>query len=340
MRMKALNSKWGYNVPPKEGSCSAELQLRKEIGTVAESRYCANLEASSPEAYSKEKAEEPNQKEIKESYLKATHDETKPSGSIQGADNQRHLRFSDVDRSNLLLARAIIKKHRLKRMSKDETGLWRSNGHSYEPLTREALEAIVYEEILFEVKVGLDSCTAIKRNVAEFIYDEIALMVKERRRKYYFDNSDYERIKGRVVLQNGVYNIAEDMLEDFDTDVPYYYELNATYLECDDRWLETPTFDKVISDACEGDRESVKTILQGLGVLLIPDRIKLIIVLGSASNSGKSVIGRLLEIIIPRSRILHISPAALRGRFALGNAENAVLISGIQGTQIQMDYAE
>ena len=280
---------------------------------------------SSAEVYSKEKAEGPELKEI--SGNNSMYDEPKLPSSLQGSDTSRECRSGNWQESNLMLARKIIKKYRLKRMSKGECGLSYHNGRSYEPLIREVLETMVYDEIPFEVKIGLDSCSAIKRNVIEYIYDEIALMVREENREYYFDNSDYERIRGKVVLKNGVYNIVNDMLEAFDTDSPYYYELDASYLECDGKWLETPTFDKVISDACEGDKESIKTILQGIGALLIPDKLKTIIVLGPASNSGKSVIGGLLEKIIPRSRILHISPAALRGRFALGNAENAVLIS-------------
>ena len=420
MRVKALKPEWGHNIPSNEEPGKAEMQMRKEVEPVVESRYCADKESlgriSSPELDDEEEPaldkltavdmqkmdrlsplewddeeepaldkltaadmrkmdrfsplewddeeepaldkltaadmremdrfsplewddneEEPaldkltaadmqkmNQKDIGGNISKVTSNETKP----QESDNRGQSQLSDLHSPNLLFAREIIRKYRLKRMSKDETGLWRSNGRSYEPLTREDIEAIVYAEIPYEVKIELNSCAAIKRNVTEYIYDEIALMVKEGRREYYFDNSDYELIMGRVVLQNGVYNIKEDLLEDFDPNSPYYYELNAIYLECDDELLETPTFDKVISDACEGDNDTIKTMQQGLGVLLIPDKVKKIIVLGPASNSGKSVIcGRLLETILPKNRIQHISPAALKGKFALGNAENAVLIS-------------
>lgn len=123
-------------------------------------------------------------------------------------------------------------------------------------------------------------------------------------------------------------DIRSGLLEEFDATKPYYYELNANYLEVHVDRLYTPAFDKLISDACGGDRESIQMIMQVFAMLLIPDPCKKFPVVGSASNSGKSVLfGGLLEEILPRERISHVATSELKDKFVLGNAEDMLLIS-------------
>ena len=227
-----------------------------------------------------------------------------------------------------LLARKIIRKYKLKRLSKIGTTVWGYNGKSYAPLDDQKLGELIYSEIPESVKLEVSSCARIKKNVIEFIRDERALAAKEGNRDFYFSREDFKGIMGKVVLQNGVIDIRSGLLEGFDAAKPYYYELSANYLEVHDWRLYTPAFDKLISDACGGDRESIQMIIQVLGMLLIPDPYKKFPVVGPASNSGKSVLfGGLLEEILPRSRFSHVATSELKDKFALGNAEDMLLIS-------------
>ncbi len=234
----------------------------------------------------------------------------------------------DSETGTYLMARKIIRKYRLKRLSKIGTTVWGYNGKSYVPLDDQKLGELIYSEIPEVVKLEVGSCARIKKNVIEFIRDELAQAVREGNRDFYFSREDYKGIMGKVVLQNGVLDIRSGLLEEFDATKPYYYELNANCLEVHDDRLHTPAFDKLISDACGGDRESIQMIVQVFGMLLIPDPCKKFPVVGPASNSGKSVLfGGLLEEILPRTRISHVATSELKDKFALGNAEDMLLIS-------------
>ncbi|MDE7018595.1 MAG: hypothetical protein K2P65_13700, partial [Lachnospiraceae bacterium] len=236
--------------------------------------------------------------------------------------------ISNSEVGTYLMARKIIRKYKLKRLSKIGTTVWGYNGKSYAPLDDQKLGELIYSEIPESVKLEVSSCARLKKNVIEFIRDELAQAVKEGNRDFYFSREDYKGIMGKVVLQNGVLDIRSGLLEGFDAAKPYYYELSADYLEVHDGRLYTPAFDKLISDACGGDRESIQMIIQVLGMLLIPDPCKKFPVVGPASNSGKSVLfGGLLEEIFPRSRISHVATSELKDKFALGNAEDMLLIS-------------
>lgn len=236
--------------------------------------------------------------------------------------------ISDGEMGTYLMAKKIIRKYRLKRLSKIGSTVWGYNGKSYEPLDNQKLGELIYSEIPEAVKLEVSSCARIKKDVIEFIRDELAQAVKQGNRDFYFCREDYKEIMGKVVLQNGVFDIQSGLLEEFDATKPYYYELNAHYLEVHDDWLYTPAFDKLISDACGSDRESIQMIIQVFGMLLIPDPCKKFPVVGPASNSGKSVLfGELIEETLPRGRISHVATSELKDKFALGNAEDILLIS-------------
>lgn len=234
----------------------------------------------------------------------------------------------DGEMSTYLMARKIIRKYGLKRLSKTGTTVWGYNGKSYEPLDDQKLGELIYSEIPEAVKLEVSSCARIKKNVIEFIRDELAQAVKQGNRNFYFSRKDFKGIMGKVVLQNGVFDIRSGLLEGFDATKPYYYELNATYLEVHDDRLYTPAFDKLISDACGGDKESILMTMQVLGRLLLPDPSKKFPVVGPASNSGKSLLfGSFIEEVLPRARISHVATSELKDKFALGNAEDMLLIS-------------
>lgn len=258
---------------------------------------------------------------------KVTLDHKENSDMDESRMNPKRM-IPDGEMSTYLMARKMIRKYGLKRLSKIGTTVWGYNGKSYEPLDDQKLGELIYSEIPEAVKLEVSSCARIKKNVIEFIRDELAQAVKQGNRDFYFSREDYNGIMGKVVLQNGVFDIHSGLLEGFDATKPYYYELNATYLEVHDDRLYTPAFDKLISDACGGDKESIQMIMQVLGMLLLPDPSKKFPVVGPASNSGKSLLFSIfIEEVLPRTRISHVATSELKDKFALGNAEDMLLIS-------------
>ena len=211
--------------------------------------------------------------------------------------------------------------------------MWVFNGKVYEPLPTQRMEDLIYQNLPEDVKISSKSCKNIKKSVAGYIEDECAETVipsaKPRKFAKIFSLDDIREIYGKVPLLNGVYDVQEDKILPFDQTKPYYYILNATFLEdVSDKKLETPFFDKLIGDATGWDEDSMRMICYALGMLMLPNKCKKFIVAGNASNAGKSVLfGRFIDRIFDPARICRVEPDKLGGRFALGSTSDKLLIS-------------
>ena len=244
--------------------------------------------------------------------------------------------YSTMDKSSKLnmfeFAVTILKKYRILYLDKNDNILWVFDGKSYTPLDEKNLQALIYQEIPIEEKSTRDSCKKLKENVAEYIKDECYHSVlNQGHRPYckYFSKDEIQHINGKIVLDNGIYDVTQDKLTEFDPDMPFFYHVHAKFLYgLGEDKLQTPFFDKLLSDATGGDKESIDMIHYVLGMLLLPNKCKKFPVVGPASNSGKSVLfGNFLESLFDGERISKIDPGELGGKFALGNAESKVLIS-------------
>ena len=244
--------------------------------------------------------------------------------------------YSTMDKSSKLntfeFAINILKKYEILRLHENDNILWIFNRKVYTPLSDKDLLALIYQEIPQKEKIERNTCKKIKENVAEYIKDECYHgVINPQNRPYckFFTSKDMQRINGKVVLDNGIYDVKRDQLSDFDSNLPFYYQVHAKYLSnvnTDD--LRTPYFDRLLSDATGGDKESIDMIHYVLGMLLLPNKCKKFPVVGPASNSGKSVLfGNFLESLFDGERVSKIDPGELGGKFALGNAESKVLIS-------------
>ena len=236
--------------------------------------------------------------------------------------------------SNFEFALYILRKHMICRLAEEDSLIWIFDGKSYTPLSDERLEALVYQEIPEEIKREVLSCKTIKKAVAEYIKDECYPDVIQRQklnRKVMvrvFTPQELKSIDNCVVLNNGVFDAKKRKVLGFDSRRPYYFRVHANLLNPTIDSLCTPYFDKLLCDATEGDKDTIRMIHYVLGMLIMPNKCKKFPVVGPASNSGKSVLfGQFLESLFDPSRISRVSSTALAGRFSLGSADDKILIS-------------
>lgn len=229
----------------------------------------------------------------------------------------------------------LLRKYEIRYLAEEDSILWIFNGKVYVPLPREDLEALIYDELPQLLKEELASCKKIKQQIADIIEDECHPEIikkatdSKKFAQHHFKHDDLKKIYNRVPLNNGIYDVKRRKMVPFDSSLPYYYIINAKFIEGKNvNQLNTPYFDKLLSDATEGDEDSINMICYVLGMLLMPNKCKKFPVVGPASNSGKSLLfGQFLDRLIDPKRISRVSSSELANKFSLGNAENKLLIS-------------
>ena len=283
----------------------------------------------SHESYSYENACQVEEKdEITDMMEKKSFDFSKKKETAGETDM-----VTDPERESCLpykVAGRFLHMYTVMRFEEKSQQLWIFSGKCYEPLESNILRKLVYDLLSKSEKESIKSLQDFIGKVVFFIQHEtMGNPVFHTNKKYIFGEKDFEKIKGKVVFQNGIYDLKKRRFfkNSFNKDVPFYYCLNAEFLE-DER--ETSHFDRIISDACGGDADTIQTIKDCLAVLLIPDRLKFIPVAGTASNSGKSLIlGHFLNSLFPANRISNLALGDFTKSFALGNAEQLLLISSL-----------
>ena len=234
------------------------------------------------------------------------------------------------DQSSYYFAKMLMKKYQICHLSENEPILWMFNGKFYTPLPADKLETLIYAEIPDNKKMEIESCKAIKVNVCNYIKDECRLLYTKPENGYRcFSLDDMKRTYGKVVLNNGVYDVVREKLLSWTPEEPFYYGINAEFLETHsyDK-LQTPYFDKILKDATGNDIDSIKMVWYVFGLLLLPNKCKKFAVIGPASNSGKSVVfGQFLDRLMESDRIMRTSTSELGNRFSLGRADDKILIS-------------
>ena len=227
----------------------------------------------------------------------------------------------------------LLEKYHLCHLSEADTLLWVFNEKCYEPLNDEKLGALIYQELPELIKLSSPSCEPKVKNIAEYIKNECHQKIlksnKESRYYHSFKLDDMRKVYGRVVMKNGVYDVAEDKMLKFDASLPYYYQVKAKFLmNTSNDKLDTPYFDKVLRDATGDDKDSIMMIHYALGMLLLPNKCKKFIVAGNASNSGKSLLfGKFLDRLLDPTRISRVDTSKLGSKFSLGGCEDKLLIS-------------
>lgn len=156
---------------------------------------------------------------------------------------------------------------------------------------------------------------------------------KEKDNHSYFDEKDFEEIQYHVVFKNCVYDILSGEKLEFDSNKPYYMEINCNYTEKIFR-KEPEAFSKLIKDAT-GDEVSCDMVKYMIGSLIIQKRQKHFWVMAPAPDSGKSLLGTWITSLFEPNRVFQIDVDKIASRFCLQSAANKVLM-----TSLEMDTAE
>lgn len=235
------------------------------------------------------------------------------------------------DTGAYMYAKKFRKKYCVRRMGLGESHIWIYDGKSYEPLSDDELEYLIYELLNEGDKMSNKSVKGLVKEIKYNVdFKTRGSAIFEIGRKHVFAGEDFKSIYGKVVCDNGIYNVrTREFSTKFSPEYPFYFRVHANYLnDISDEEIKTPCFDKILSDACNNDAESVKTIMDAFGTCLIPDRAKQILVLGTASNSGKSLLfGHFLDSLLSSKRVSHVSLSDISKPFSLGNIEEKVLLS-------------
>lgn len=128
---------------------------------------------------------------------------------------------------------------------------------------------------------------------------------------------------GCVLFEDGFFDIVTSEELDVDYNVVCISQVRAKYRQ---KCTETPVFDEFLALCSDGSSEIKNLILAFLGYCLIPDQGgKCFFVLGTAPNSGKSVLAALLQKLVGDSAVSSISLNDLHNNFALAPLVGKVL---------------
>ena len=106
-----------------------------------------------------------------------------------------------------------------------------------------------------------------------------------------------------VACTNGVFDVKTGKQVTLKSSDYLSFEINAEW-NPKLAFSDTPVFDKFIEDCADGDPSVANLLLKFLAYLLLPKNVcKHIFVLGTAGNSGKSIIGRLISRLITEDAI-------------------------------------
>ncbi len=179
----------------------------------------------------------------------------------------------------------------------------------------------LYEEPLY-VPVGYHYMVEKIRDL--LTYDEKNRMRSSSYQEIYNSLFTYSGIKieqipiypGEVVFENGIFDIRTSEKIESSPDRIYTHQIHARYLP--DSYLPTPVWDQFLESCTGGDQEIKDLILAWLGWCLLPEMEgKCFFVLGPAPDSGKSVLGDLLQNLVGVDMVSNVPLQDLKKEFAL-----------------------
>lgn len=275
--------------------------------------------------YSAAKAQEIANEYTRE--LQSNISETEATDAHSGTQANEYFERNILNESAYQYALTIMQKESLCFVDEPEcsNGISRYNGMYWEMLSDDKLKGLIYESITETDKKQNDNIDRFCKNVAMYIkYEARKTYVSHNR----FQPKKFEKIQNRVVFKNCVYDARTGKVHEFDESLPYYFAVDAEYIEAD---KETPYYDKIKYDATDGDEESMEMFDLMIAYLMIPNRsAKCFFVMANARDSGKSLLGSFLADMYVGNRTKSIDPEHLAGRFSFANVTECVLLSCLE----------
>lgn len=121
--------------------------------------------------------------------------------------------------------------------------------------------------------------------------------------------------KSKVLFENGTFDVlTKDEVEVEDNEL-FLVKIKANYRPHDA--IPTPAFDDFIESTCRGNKQLRKRLLEFMAYMLIPGApAKAFFVLGTASNSGKSLIADFFKELLGSKNICAIPISDFNSRFS------------------------
>ena len=125
-----------------------------------------------------------------------------------------------------------------------------------------------------------------------------------------------------IVFQNGVLDLLTMKLLPFSPKYLTFYELRASW----GKYSDAPEFDKFLEKISGNDDEIICRIMEVIGYLLSSiNEGKCFFVMGTAPNSGKSTLGKLLEALLGQELTMSRSPHQMSRQFPFGDLPGKLL---------------
>lgn len=133
------------------------------------------------------------------------------------------------------------------------------------------------------------------------------------------------RMKYLIAFQNGIYDCRQQIFLDFSPDYILFSKLDADYL----KYAQTPVFDSFLDNVSGGDAAIKELIWEMIAYILLPTNDgKCFFVMGTAPNSGKSLLAKVIESMFPDSAVNRAPISSISGRFGLASmADKRINIS-------------
>lgn len=214
--------------------------------------------------------------------------------------------FSDNDSGKRKLSYEIIKYlTSVLSVKYFNNNLYIYNGEYHEFATQSGIIGLL-QEILPEKDLRLLS----HRNLR----DAADLLLSRR-----LPNHDTAKIKKHCVMfKNGLFNVKKwKFVEPSDENI-ILMKLDFPFYP--DEKMDAPTFDAFLSTCCSNDKQVIQLTLEVLGYCLLPENsAKSFFVFGTAPNTGKSTIAKLLRKIVGNRLISDIALNDLSGAFDMSS---------------------
>ena len=124
------------------------------------------------------------------------------------------------------------------------------------------------------------------------------------------------RMKYLVAFQNGVFDCRRQKFLDFSPDYILFSQLEVSYQE----YAETPIFDNFLDSVSGGDVSVRELIWEMIAYMLLPTNDgKCFFVMGTAPNSGKSLLAKVIEAMFSDSEVNRAPISSISGRFGLAS---------------------
>lgn len=139
-----------------------------------------------------------------------------------------------------------------------------------------------------------------------------------------FTDAEMEKTKHMIAFRNGIYEAQSKRLIAVTPSYPILFNVNANFLQGNKR--EAPYFEEIINRATGYDQEVLELTYQVLGYIYSQgNTAKKFFVMGTASDSGKSVIGEFIAKTLGDDNVSCIPLNDFGTRFKLGTINKRVL---------------